>query len=73
MSGFTKFKIVVSHWWHGEFVAYGPPIVGGHIRRHWTADVAHACWSYFKEHHRWIIGTVVIGRPRSSSPRCIDD
>jgi hypothetical protein len=46
-------------WWEGKYIPAEPHphiMMMGHIERHWTARCISAVWSYFKEHHRWIIG-----------------
>ncbi len=57
----------VRRWWIGDYV---PPendpssplvFVMSTQRRHWTARATEATWRYFVSHHRWIIGTLLIG------------
>jgi hypothetical protein len=50
-------------WWQGKFVPPDPHpslIFRGHYERHWTARATEGVWLYFKEHHRWIIGIVIV-------------
>jgi hypothetical protein len=60
-----RFRKAARRWWDGIYVPYDNPpgsdliFLGGTYERHWTAAAARAAWSYFRDHHRWIIGTIV--------------
>jgi hypothetical protein len=54
----------IRRWWKGVLVPplSSPPgglviISLGKYKRHWTANVARAMWSYMQANYKWVIGT----------------
>ena len=50
----------IRRWWYGDYKSIsGPESFAIYNDRHWTARAARAVLEYVREHHRWIIGTLI--------------
>jgi hypothetical protein len=62
--GNRSFKARLREWWEGTPLDLNKPggnliVIGDHREFHWTARASRAALEYCREHHRWVIGTVI--------------
>lgn len=56
----------IKKWYSGEQKIYGnepdSPLIriGVYTERHWTANIAHSCVTFYSKHWQWIWGSVLI-------------
>jgi hypothetical protein len=55
-------KEIIRKWYEGEFVPYkNDPhsalfVIGGHYKRHWTANLARWAASFYMREWKWTLG-----------------